>query len=99
MNIYNESALRSPAGTENAAPPEDIQPILMSVKEMGTLLGLKKTERCWLVHKNVFDFRQFAGRTWIVRDRFEKWYPGIITEKSAPLRYDMRITFRLKRKV
>ena len=31
---------------------------LMSVDEMGALLGLKKTEQYWLVHKNVFD-------TWI----------------------------------
>ena len=74
MSTYGEPGLQNPAGTEKAVPPEDIQPILMSVKEMGTLLGLGKTERYWLVHKNVFDSRQFAGKTWIVRDSFEKWY-------------------------
>jgi len=47
---------------------------LMSVDEMGALLGLKKTEQYWLVHKNVFDTRTFVGRIWIVRDSFERWY-------------------------
>ena len=30
----------------------------MTVPEMGKLLGLKKTDRYWLVHKNIFESRQ-----------------------------------------
>jgi hypothetical protein len=34
----------------------------MTVPEMGKLLGLKKTDRYWLVHKNVFESKEIAGR-------------------------------------
>lgn len=34
----------------------------MSVSEMGELLGLKKTDRYWLVHKNYFETKEFAGK-------------------------------------
>ena len=33
----------------------------MTVPEMGKLLGLKKTDRYWLVHKNVFESKEIAG--------------------------------------
>lgn len=29
---------------------------------MGELLGLKKTNRYWLVHKNYFETKEFAGK-------------------------------------
>ena len=58
---------------------------LMPVDEMGALLGLKKTEQYWLVHKNVFDTRTFVGRIWIVRDSFERWYwKTSMTQTHAP---------------
>ena len=28
----------------------------------GKLLGLKKTDRYWLVHKNVFESKEIAGK-------------------------------------
>ena len=34
----------------------------MTVPEMGKLLGLKKTDRYWLVHKNVFESKEIAGK-------------------------------------
>ena len=34
----------------------------MSVSEMGELLGLKKTDRYWLVHKNFFEIKEIAGK-------------------------------------
>ena len=34
----------------------------MTVTEMGDLLGLKKTDRYWLVHKNVFESKKIAGK-------------------------------------
>ena len=47
---------------------------LMTVAEMGRILGLKKTDRYWLLHKGLFETRSFLGKTWVVRDSFEKWY-------------------------
>ena len=34
----------------------------MNVPEMGKLLGLKKTDRYWLGHKNVFESKEIAGK-------------------------------------
>ena len=33
----------------------------MTVPEMGKLLGLKKTDRYWLVHKNVFESKEMLS--------------------------------------
>ena len=46
----------------------------MTVAEMGNLLGLKKTERYWLVHKHVFETREMLGKLWVDIPSFEKWY-------------------------
>ena len=32
---------------------------------MGDLLGLKKTERYWLVHKNYFETKTAIGKMWV----------------------------------
>lgn len=50
----------------------------MSVTEMGNLLGLKKTDRYWLVHKNYFECREIAGKMRINIASFEKWYANQI---------------------
>ena len=41
----------------------------MTVPEMGKLLGLKKTDRYWLVHKNVFESKEIpkVGRVPLLR--------------------------------
>ena len=45
----------------------------MTVPEMGKLLGLKKTDRYWLVHKNVFELllmksiRNFWQKRWQIQ--------------------------------
>ena len=49
---------------------------LMSVAELGKVLGLKKTERYWLVHKNLFETTTLLGKIWIRRASFEEWYAG-----------------------
>ena len=54
--------------------PEPLEGRLMSVSEMGRMLGLKKTDRYWLVHKNYFETQMLLGKIWIVRDSFENWY-------------------------
>lgn len=46
----------------------------MSVPEMRQMLGLKKTESYWLVHKNFFKTRMIAGKMRINIESFEKWY-------------------------
>ena len=48
--------------------------IWMSVREMGDLLGIRKTDRYWLVHKNVFETRTICGKMWVNIESFEKWY-------------------------
>ena len=50
----------------------------MTVPEMGKLLGLKKTDRYWLVHKNVFESKESAGKIRINIASFEKWYANQI---------------------
>ena len=46
----------------------------MSVKEMGDMLGIKKTERYWLVKKGYFNVITAAGKMWVERESFETWY-------------------------
>lgn len=46
----------------------------MSVPEMGRLLGLKKTGRYWLVHKNYFKTEVIMGQMRVELASFEKWY-------------------------
>lgn len=46
----------------------------MSVKEMGDLLGIRKTDRYWLVHKKVFKTETINGKMWVNVESFEKWY-------------------------
>ena len=50
----------------------------MSVLEMGNLLGLKKTDRYWLVHKNFFECKVLAGQMRVNVASFEKWYANQI---------------------
>lgn len=46
----------------------------MTVTEMGKLLGLQRTERYWLVHKNVFETKMILGKMRINVASFEDWY-------------------------
>lgn len=46
----------------------------MLASEMGKLLGLKKTERYWLIHKNYFRTENLLGMLRIDIESFEKWY-------------------------
>lgn len=46
----------------------------MSVLEMRKLLGLKKTESYWLVHKKFFKTETIGGMMRIDLESFEKWY-------------------------
>ena len=46
----------------------------MSVPEMGKLLGLKKVESYWLVHKAFFETILVGGKMRVVIESFENWY-------------------------
>ena len=46
----------------------------MTVTEMGKLLGLQKTERYWLGHKNVFETKIILGKMRVKVASFEDWY-------------------------
>lgn len=46
----------------------------MSVREMGDLLGLRKTETYWLIHKNAFTTLMVDGKMRIDIESFEHWY-------------------------
>ena len=46
----------------------------MTVRAMGALLGLKKTESYYLVNKKLFDTVVIAGQLRVVRASFEEWY-------------------------
>ena len=48
----------------------------MTVTQMGELLGLKRTERYWLLNKKVFETRSIQGKTMVDVASFEKWYAG-----------------------
>ena len=43
----------------------------MSVLEMGSLLGLKKVESYWLVHKGFFETILVGGKMRVVIESFE----------------------------
>jgi len=70
-----DTGQETPEASETGKIPEVKEKgSLMSVAEMGRILGLKKTDRYWLLHKGFFETRIFLGKTWVVRESFEKWY-------------------------
>ena len=46
----------------------------ISVPEMARILGIKKTDSYWLIHKNRFQTVTIAGQMRVVISSFEKWY-------------------------
>ena len=55
----------------------------MSVEEMGDLLGLKKTDRYWLMHKGFFKTCVVGRKTWISIASFEKWYANQVKYRKV----------------
>ncbi|GAA6493665.1 hypothetical protein K280104A7_32290 [Candidatus Bariatricus faecipullorum] len=60
--------------TEVISPDKEPVKKWITVTEMGNLLGLKKTDRYWLVHKNVFETKELLGKMRVNIASFEKWY-------------------------
>ena len=55
----------------------------MSVPEMRKLLGIKKTESYWLVHKNYFKTELINGTMRVDIASFEKWYSNQTKHKKV----------------
>lgn len=55
---------------------ETKQKKVMSVRKMGDLLGIGKTDRYWLLKKDYFKSIHVAGKMWVDIESFEKWYAG-----------------------
>lgn len=55
----------------------------MSVMEMGRLLGLKKTDSYWLVHKQCFETTLVQGVMRVNIESFEHWYANQIKRRKV----------------
>ena len=55
----------------------------MSVPEMRKMLGLKKTESYWLVHRNFFKTEIINGKMRVDLASFEKWYANQVKHKKV----------------
>lgn len=55
----------------------------MSVMEMGRILGLKKTDAYWLVHKQCFETILVQGKMRVSIESFEHWYANQIKHKKV----------------
>lgn len=62
---------------------ENNRPKTMTVPEMRRLLGLKKTESYWLVHRNFFRTDIVEGQMRIDVKSFEKWYANQVKHKKV----------------
>ena len=56
---------------------------MMTVREMGDLLGIKKTDRYWLVKKGFFQTKVVLGKMWVDIESFEKWYANQLHYKKV----------------
>lgn len=59
---------------QHQAEQEHVLRRTMSVPEMRKLLGLKKTESYWLIHRKFFRTETIGGMMRIDLESFEKWY-------------------------
>ena len=55
----------------------------ITASEMGKLLGLKKTERYWLLHKHYFEWEEILGEYRVSIPSFEKWYANQVKYKKV----------------
>lgn len=62
---------------------EPVEKKTMSAVELGQLLGLKKTDRYWLLHKHYFEWEEINGVFRINIASFEKWYANQIKYKKV----------------
>ena len=68
---------------QHQAEQEQILRRTMSVPEMRKLLGLKKTESYWLIHRKFFKTETIGGMMRIDLESFEKWYANQVKYKKV----------------
>ena len=68
---------------QHQAEQEQVLRRTMSVPEMRKLLGLKKTESYWLIHRKFFKTEIIGGMMRIDLESFEKWYANQVKYKKA----------------
>ena len=61
---------------------DEKQGTTISVMEMGQMLGLKKTDAYWLVHKQCFETVTVGGKMRIVLKSFEHWYANQVKHRK-----------------
>lgn len=78
LNWKNDEELKKLAEKIEAKSPykkiENPNKKWMTVAQMGKMLGLKKTDRYWLIHKNYFRTETLMGKMRVDVESFEKWY-------------------------
>lgn len=62
---------------------DDKKKTTMSVFEMRQMLGLKKTDSYWLVHRQLFETVLVAGKMRVVLESFEHWYANQVKYKKV----------------
>ena len=62
---------------------DDKKKTTMSVSEMRQMLGLKKTDSYWLVHRQLFETVLVAGKMRVVLESFEHWYANQVKYKKV----------------
>ena len=68
---------------QHQAEQEQVLRRTMSVPEMRKLLGLKKTESYWLIHRNFFRTEIIGGMMRIDLESFEKWYANQVKYRKV----------------
>ena len=88
MKEYNETRteikaeLKTEIKNYRLSKEPDLQKT-MSVSEMRKLLGLKKTEGYWLVHREFFKTEIIGGMMRVDIESFEKWYANQVKHKKV----------------
>lgn len=78
---YNDMIAKIEANSEYGLLPSR-EKKYMTATEMGELLGLKKTDRYWLLHKHCFEWEDVLGMYRINIASFEKWYANQVKYKK-----------------
>ena len=88
MKEYNEirTEIKAEFKTEIKNQHSSKEPAMqktMSVPEMRKMLGLKKTEGYWLVHREFFKTEIIGGMMRVDIESFEKWYANQVKHKKV----------------
>lgn len=75
MNIFDKQQPIYNSNNYLPVMPNNVKKKYMTALELGSLLGLKKTERYYLINKKYFKIRQFYnGKMLVDIESFEDWY-------------------------